>query len=66
VKIPLHPGTHLNDIIAMRKLRNKWVCSNESEKASLIKSIYYELEFFGDCYKNGIAFEDNDVDDTQI
>ena len=67
-KIPLHPGTHLIDMPAMMRLRDKWVNSSPNERLAIISNIFLEMENFGDCYRmldvsiDDSAFIDDSVD----
>ena len=51
MKVPLHPGTHLVDRRALKKLHDQWVCATPHKREQIVMDIIYEIETFGEVYQ---------------
>lgn len=50
MRVPLHPGTHLNDVNDMKRLQDIWEKASEEKRRVIVNNIFYEIESFKDCY----------------
>ncbi len=50
MRVPLHPGTHLTDMEALKKLRDIWVEAKPEKRMLIVNDIFLEIESFSDCY----------------
>lgn len=51
MRVPLHPGTFLDDTQELRKLQLEWLLATAQERQAIVSNILYEIEAFGDCYR---------------
>lgn len=50
MRVPLHPGTHLNDMEALIKLRDIWAAASQEKRMTIVNDIFLEIDSFKDCY----------------
>ena len=60
MKVPLHPGTHLDDMKAMKRLHDIWVTANPIKRQAIISDIFLEIESFSECYNVEVVFDDDE------
>jgi hypothetical protein len=56
MRVPLHPGTHLNDMEALMRLRDIWAAASPEKRMTIVNDIFLEIESFSDCYIIDEAF----------